>query len=1101
MVKEILSADNSSYVAKFLNSLWLESLQGNTRVVFLNATNPEACADATAVVFQGDRGQNSAKLRRLSFAGRYFSGPYFPFLNLIKDFMQGKEPEEIGHCLKKAGVYQFHRQLFASYLSGGEVWRYEEIIPEELEYEKSKMLESVSKLFFYCLGDQPMILVAENFQEAEESTLQLIRYLLRSEQKRKLLMVFTLNHGLYQRSEDISGEESWESFYEEMKAEGLVLDLYSPLWPEVIPPQATGKEFAGTLEEKVAFCQLYFHFLALKECQRHALALYEQELPGLIQPQGIHFKLLHLLGDVHTYLQENDAALLYYNTLLSWVQPRNDRREMANVFRKIGFVYYKKESMENAEKFNSKSFKLATELQDRVLIFKAFFLWYLIEDKRRIKDGTSQWSDRYDELIQMAKELGMFNSLMCCYANPYSRYCNFSAVEESYQQEAIRLARRYKNEYRLATVYQLIGLVHAVKGNYRAVLEYYKKSLRIKAKMGNKLELSYAYNALGYYSFMVGDYKQAFKYYDQALLCLKTVRDYHEIGMTLFNMANTAFLAFQHQLAIKYLEEITFLLNALKMKNGLTYHSMFGIYSLIAVNYYKEGNIAKAYDYIGRIKTQKLIPHKNKNEEHFLYELALGLLAKEEKDFARAEQYFANAQKYLESKKNDCIKFFGPRFYFECGSMLQERSLPEKAEAMFRTGLARSKELGYDFYLRIFTALLAQGELDRQQLKLRRQPFDHQWIIEAAKMEINMELLHKCINEINFLNNIQNILSRDEDAKSIITNLMNLINNNFLVETGLVHLREQDGWVCAYSNLPLTEADPLFSELIERLLTEQTEEFVPNAEEHPVWCRFAPVASSFISLPLFNGEQVMGNLFCGFGRGDYHFQYGDLKILSIASKQLAVALEKIKRGNQLVEKNQELQVAASTDALTGLANRHALFDRLEKEVRLAKATGQRLALLLLDLDNLKFYNDTFGHRIGDLVLRGFANILREATRGTDFIARFGGDEFIILLPESSTKEAMGIALRIRSGLVRCLQFQPEIERVLGYKVLIPEETKLSCSIGISEYQADRAADMEDLLQQGDKALYLAKYSGKNQVRTWQEVLQSSGAKARFNEGN
>ena len=167
----------------------------------------------------------------------------------------------------------------------------------------------------------------------------------------------------------------------------------------------------------------------------------------------------------------------------------------------------------------------------------------------------------------------------------------------------------------------------------------------------------------------------------------------------------------------------------------------------------------------------------------------------------------------------------------------------------------------------------------------------------------------------------------------------------------------------------------------------------------------------------------------------------------------------------------------------------------------AKATGQRLALLFLDLDNLKFYNDTFGHRIGDLVLRGFANILREATRGTDFIARFGGDEFIILLPESSTKEAMGIALRIRSGLVRCLQFQPEIERVLGYKVLIPEETKLSCSIGISEYQADRAADMEDLLQQGDKALYLAKYSGKNQVRTWQEVLQSSGAKARFNEGN
>jgi len=155
---------------------------------------------------------------------------------------------------------------------------------------------------------------------------------------------------------------------------------------------------------------------------------------------------------------------------------------------------------------------------------------------------------------------------------------------------------------------------------------------------------------------------------------------------------------------------------------------------------------------------------------------------------------------------------------------------------------------------------------------------------------------------------------------------------------------------------------------------------------------------------------------------------------------------------------EEIRFRASHDGLTGLANYREFFESLEREVRRAERTRQPFALLLLDLDDLKCINDRFGHLTGNRALNRLARVMKEHCRGTDVAARYGGDEFAILLLDGDTARAQNVAERIGS----CLRLQTD-------------SPALSVSIGFSVYPADGLSAPE-LLETADKRLYQSKKS-------------------------
>lgn len=161
---------------------------------------------------------------------------------------------------------------------------------------------------------------------------------------------------------------------------------------------------------------------------------------------------------------------------------------------------------------------------------------------------------------------------------------------------------------------------------------------------------------------------------------------------------------------------------------------------------------------------------------------------------------------------------------------------------------------------------------------------------------------------------------------------------------------------------------------------------------------------------------------------------------------------------------------ARTDTLTGLPNRRALDEFFRKAQIAAMEKGAPLSLLMLDIDHFKSFNDTFGHGVGDQVLRLMAQVLRDKVRELDLPARYGGEELIAVLPDADLAAARAIAERIRRSIAEC-----QITRRSTGEIL----PSITVSIGAAQFQPGEA--MNDLVERCDRALYLAKHSGRNRV--------------------
>ncbi len=211
---------------------------------------------------------------------------------------------------------------------------------------------------------------------------------------------------------------------------------------------------------------------------------------------------------------------------------------------------------------------------------------------------------------------------------------------------------------------------------------------------------------------------------------------------------------------------------------------------------------------------------------------------------------------------------------------------------------------------------------------------------------------------------------------------------------------------------------------------------------------------AIVGFPLKIGQRVVGVMNVSYVTVRSLPQQ-ELHLLSLLSDHAAVAIENA-RLHELVAQQ------ARTDALTALPNRRALNERIESEVQRASRYGTTFALLMMDLDGFKQVNDVYGHPVGDVVLQEIARLLDSGTRGSDFLARYGGDEFALLLPEADAQRACEVANKV-NHLVR------------HYPLTVDSDTipPLSLSVGIALFPAD-AESGATLLEQADQSLYNVK---------------------------
>jgi len=230
---------------------------------------------------------------------------------------------------------------------------------------------------------------------------------------------------------------------------------------------------------------------------------------------------------------------------------------------------------------------------------------------------------------------------------------------------------------------------------------------------------------------------------------------------------------------------------------------------------------------------------------------------------------------------------------------------------------------------------------------------------------------------------------------------------------------------------------------------------VEDMKTHPLFMNTpSDWTGSIIGIPLKVGDDIVGVM--NLARSVLGtFSHSELRLLSLLSDQAAVAISNASL-HQMISKQ------AYSDTLTGLPNRRALDERLEEEVLSARKNNYSFAVIMMDLDGFKDVNDTYGHPVGDDVLRLVFGQMARGVRNTDFLARYGGDELTLILTQSDMSSAQIVAEKITEGIKK-----------LKFKLPDGKKLKLGISGGIALFPVN-ARNGPDLLRAADAALYKAK---------------------------
>lgn len=196
------------------------------------------------------------------------------------------------------------------------------------------------------------------------------------------------------------------------------------------------------------------------------------------------------------------------------------------------------------------------------------------------------------------------------------------------------------------------------------------------------------------------------------------------------------------------------------------------------------------------------------------------------------------------------------------------------------------------------------------------------------------------------------------------------------------------------------------------------------------------------------------------------------------TRQMKSSMERMKQDfdaksaemDELRKELERVRQQASTDALTGMANRATFFDELRKTVENAEQQRQPFCVVMADIDHFKRVNDTFGHLVGDKVIRFVAETLKQSVKGQDTAARYGGEEFSLLLPNTSVNNAAILCNKIREHIASTNLVRTGTRESLG---------QITISAGVAQYRFGE--EIMDFVQRADQALYVSKEGGRNRV--------------------
>jgi len=996
--------------------------------------------------------------------------PYFPFLTMIRQQLQTLEKDEVTRLLDKLNIYQLHKSVFMSFVFDEDYHRESDVLRDEVYFEQLLFHDEISRLLDYMANVKDTVIYLGDLHYANESTISMIEYMIRQYKKLNIMLVMSFD------TDSIDYEDDnlvYHKFIDTIEELDLVIRVESEFFSE-----AYNQGSLKVREEKVfRNLETCYEFLAIEDCIKYGKALYIDYNNHLSKDDQLTFiRLLKLLGKTHFLKKDGEGALFYNNMALSLAIDMNHQWEICDMKIRLGYVYSIQSDFSIGRKHAQDAYDMAKELGYERLVYDSLLLHFIIDKDSLYIDAHSS-EERLQELIKMTKTLGYSNYLSMIYTNPQELHDNFTAEKEERFDEGIQIATELGNEHQLGVAYHNRGIVYSRLGKNDLAYEYYRKSQDIKERIGDRKRVSYIYNSLGFYYFVIEKYRQANDEFIKSFNASTKTRDYHEVCMTLYNMAVNAFLYGKYHIVCDYINKLIKLMKTAK-QNEIRYHSKKMIFDLYIIALLKSGKENKARDIYNKSKIWGLKPIENKDEEYFIGEMMEFFMAGTE---LSKESHLNNAEVYIDINISSLWHF--RKFYYL-----------EKIAYYKDLGSNYYKNLGKTFMKELDGSIETKRKLEHlmdihssQELVEGLDAWSdfessYKQVVYMAKIDQNLMKLRNRINEISFLNIVQNMLVNEDKIDKVFLRLQQLIHGNTKVEKIYCRMIKSKG----YSTLNLDNQKLVINEVYaDRIFTYVKDKTKANlihlGNANLLTLKKVYGYSSLMYLPIYVKDKRKAEFIFMTQRQTSKLVQDDLSIFTLVARQVGENIERIENNRALKTMNAKLQHLSNTDILTNLSNRNALEERLQElKTRIEDYSLQDVTFLFIDLDHFKYYNDSFGHKIGDQVLIYFADILKEVF-ANDFIARFGGDEFVIILEDCHESLVRERVSSIYKKIEEHHYFQRAIGQILGKRIVIPDEHFLSCSVGMSSMLGDDNRDVDLLFKLSDAAVYQAKRKGRHRL--------------------
>ena len=986
------------------------------------------------------------QVQKVSASNQASDGPFHPFLHLARRRFESMTLDERKSVLQRLKIYPLHRPWFECWLTGKEFDRWDDVlrVGEEIKFEKSLIFETIFHLLHLLWAKAPQVFIVERLEDARPS---LVSFLLWGIQNRPV----GLNKILGLFSAGAKPSTQWpehlkQSFFSALDTHQI--QLLSPM--KEIPTQNTSvARVKANSRGRLEGLSLVRIFLAGED-----EVIYEKR--QLRPKDAVDVRSALELGLVQFLSERFNEAIVPLEVAL-----KGSKTFAPHLSSRINLIlagcFFKKLDRPFAEKYLrlglvNKKLGLATE---EARLGTLFFM--MIHEK--LYEVPAE-RDNFLELIRGFRKRKEFGYALAAETSlSYFRAVSEVGGRATAVKRALQILTQVKvqgNTYQEAKLYHQLAYLHQELDPEQAQI-YFAKTIACSRSLGLSLGLVKDYNGAGYFNLSRGNFSLALEYFQEALTLLADSKDFTETCLTLFNVSLVYFLSGSFQRALAIYQIILGVLDHLEMES-LLWHARAELESFAGISAFFLNQKTFSLDYWEKVSDS---PEGQRNgTAYFLLKGLIGTVLGGE-----TVADFDSAFKSARDKNWDNFASF---CQFQKALFFKARGQQEPAEESLRLAFETLGQTPSSIQKDLFNGWWESGMPAPYAF-----PFDltieniGQRILQMARQEVATFNLRRKLHEISFFKDFQERVTRDKEESQMFKAACDVILQYFPAES--LHFFEITNQTAQIlRGYPRTKVFPeSFDALSLPAITPFTKPRTSSGPHHfsmtvPIRNRaFREIWMGLVSLTDSSGASL-----------------GDMETIQMALKHLELSLD-------LHRTEDRLKDSIATDHLTGALSRHEFLKRGEKEMqrtmRRSKKTDQFFSVLFLDLDNFKYYNDAFGHGAGDGILKLFTQLVQGCIRDIDSIGRFGGDEFVILLPETAELGARVVGQRILQKLQEPSGFQKALRVDLDITAPISPEKALGCSLGVGEFRADSGLNLSDLLDLADQGLYRAKKAGKNQI--------------------